>query len=109
MRRMGHVVGLNPAHAAEYRRLHAAVLPEVLTMIGACNIRNYTIFLREPENMLFAYWEYYGTDFAADAARMASDPATRRWWELCGPCQAPLETRGPDDWWAGMDEVFHLY
>lgn len=66
---------------AEYKRLHADVWPSVLAQIASSNIRNYSIFLKEPENLLFAYWECHGTNFAADAARMAGDPETRRWWD----------------------------
>ncbi len=108
MQRMGMVIGLNAEKIEEYRQLHADVWPGVLARISACNIRNYTIFLREPENLLFAYWEYHGTDFEADAALMAADPETQRWWAVCMPCQKPLETRKDGEWWAMMEDVFHL-
>ena len=107
MQRMGQVIGLNAYKIAEYKRLHAAVWPDVLKMITACNIRNYSIFLKEPENLLFAYFEYHGTDFAADMAKMAADATTQEWWAVCMPCQKPLETRAEGEWWAGMEEVFH--
>jgi L-rhamnose mutarotase len=107
MQRMGMMIGVNAEKVAEYKRLHAAVWPEVLAMISACNIRNYSIFLREPENILFGYWEYHGTDFAADMAKMAADPKTQEWWDVCIPCQVPLETRKEGEWWAMMEEVFH--
>jgi L-rhamnose mutarotase len=105
---MGMVIGLNADKVAEYRELHANVWPGVLKMITACNIRNYSIFLKEPENLLFGYWEYHGEDFEADAARMAADPETQRWWDVCMPCQAPLDTRKDGEWWAMMEDVFHL-
>lgn len=108
MQRMGMVIGLNAEKLEEYKRLHADVWPVVLSMITACNIRNYSIFLREPENLLFGYWEYHGTDFEADAAKMAADPETQKWWDVCMPCQVPLESRREGEWWAMMDEVFHL-
>lgn len=108
MKRMGMVIGLNAEKVEEYRQLHANVWPGVLSKISACNIRNYTIFLREPENLLFGYWEYHGSDFEADAALMAADPETQRWWEVCMPCQKPLETRKEGEWWAMMEDVFHL-
>lgn len=108
MERMGMVIGLDPEAAVEYKRVHADVWPGVLRMISDCNIRNYSIFLKEPENLLFGYWEYHGEDFAADAAKMAADPETQRWWDICMPMQRPLETRKKDEWWAMMDEVFHL-
>jgi L-rhamnose mutarotase len=107
MQRMGMVISLKPDTVAEYKRLHAAVWPDVLKMISECQIRNYSIFLKEPENLLFGYWEYHGTDFAADAAKMAADPTTQDWWAVCMPLQEPLETRKEGEWWAMMEEVFH--
>ena len=107
MQRMGMVIGLKPDKVAEYKQLHAAVWPDILSMISACNIRNYSIFLKEPENLLFGYWEYHGADFGVDAAKMAADPRTQEWWSVCMPCQAPLETRKEGEWWAMMEEVFH--
>lgn len=107
MQRMGSVVGIRPEAIAEYKRLHADVWPQVLATISACGIRNYSIFLKEPENLMFSYFEYHGTDFAADSARMAADPTTQEWWAICMPMQAPLDTRKEGEWWAGMEEVFH--
>ena len=108
MQRMAFVIGLHPEKIEEYKRLHAAVWPDVLKMIKACNISNYSIYLREPENLLFGYYEYVGNDHAADMARMAEDPRTQEWWAVCMPCQDPLSTRKQGEWWAGMEEVFHL-
>lgn len=108
MQRMGSVLGIKPEALAEYKRIHADVWPEVLATIVACNIRNYTIFLKEPENLLFAYFEYHGTDWAADTARMAADPKTQEWWAICEPMQAPLATRKDGEWWAQMENVFHV-
>jgi L-rhamnose mutarotase len=105
---MGSVLGIKPEAIVEYKRIHADVWPEVLATIAACGIRNYTIFLKEPESLLFAYFEYHGTDFAADAAKMAADPKTQEWWSICMPMQAPLETRKAGEWWAEMEEVFHV-
>jgi Uncharacterized conserved protein, COG3254 len=93
MQRIGMVIGIRPEKIEEYKRLHAAVWPEVLSMIEACNIRNYSIFLKEPENLLFSFYEYHGTDYEADMAKMAADPKTQEWWSVCIPCQQPLDTR----------------
>ncbi|MEP1538777.1 MAG: L-rhamnose mutarotase [Paracoccaceae bacterium] len=107
MKRMAMVIGIKPEHIPEYKRLHANCWPEILTQISACNIRNYSIYLREPENLMFGYWEYHGDDFEADAAKMATDPKTQEWWAICNPMQQPLESRGDGEWWAKMEEVFH--
>lgn len=108
MRRMGMLIGVKPDRIAEYKAYHAAVWPEVLAMITACGIRNYTIFLREPENLLFGTWEYHGEDFAADMEKMREHEPTQRWWAMNGPCQEPLASRGSGEHWAMMEPVFHL-
>jgi L-rhamnose mutarotase len=111
MKRYGSVIGLRPEKLEEYKRLHAAVWPGVLKMIKECHIRNYSIYLRQLDNgkhYLFSYLEYVGQDFQADMAKMAADPTTRKWWDVCEPCQAPLANRAEGEWWANMEEVFHL-
>lgn len=105
MERHGSVIRLRPEKEEEYRHLHAAAWPAVLATITDCNIRNYSIFLKD--GFLFSYFEYIGRDFAADMRRMALDPATQRWWKLTDPCQEPLEKGKPGEWWAEMEEVFH--
>jgi len=108
MERMGMVIGIAAARIDDYKALHAAVWPQVLARLREANVSNYTIFLREPEHLLFAYWEYHGDDFAADMARVALDPETRRWWSFCEPCQHPLASRRPGEHWAMMENVFHM-
>lgn len=110
MKRYGSVIGVREEKIAEYKKLHAAVWPEVLAMIEACGMRNYTIYLRkmpDGKHYLFSTFEYVGDDFAADSAKMAADPKTQEWWEHCMPCQDPLPDRGEGEWWAAMEEVFH--
>jgi L-rhamnose mutarotase len=95
MKRYGMVIGVRAEKLDEYKALHAAVWPAVLEMIRQWHY-------------LFSYFEYSGSDFAADMARMAADPTTQRWWALCQPCQGPLADRSPGEWWANMEEVFHM-
>jgi len=110
MERYGSVIGVRPEKIEEYRKLHAAVWPDVLRMITACNIRNYSIYLRrlpDGKHYLFSHFEYVGSDYEADMARMAADPTTQRWWDVCMPCQEALPDRAEGEWWAAMEEVFH--
>ena len=106
MTRYGMVIGLKPEAEEKYREHHAAVWPGVLSMIRACNIRNYSIYLHD--HTLFGYFEYYGTDFDVDMARMAADKTTQEWWALMEPMQNPLPDRKKGEWWTAMDEVFHM-
>jgi L-rhamnose mutarotase len=103
--RYGSVIKVRPERLAEYKKIHAAVWPAVLKMIKDCNIRNYSIYFKD--GYLFSYFEYTGTDFKADMAKMAADPTTKKWWKVTEPMQQPLPTRKKGEWWAGMEEVFH--
>ena len=106
MHRFGSVIRLKPEKMDEYKELHADVWPDVLTMIHDCNIRNYSIFFKD--DFLFSYFEYQGNDFESDMKKMAADPSTQDWWNLTNPCQEPLVTRQEGEWWASMEEFFHV-
>jgi len=106
MKRYGSVIGVRREAIEEYKKYHSAVWPEILEMIRKCNIRNYSIFLKD--ELLFGYFEYHGTDFDSDMAKMAADPKTREWSKIMGPMQRPFECRAEGEWWASMEEVFHL-
>ena len=110
MKRYGSVIGVREEKLEEYRKLHADVWPDVLKMIKDCHLRNYSIYLRklpDGKHYLFSYFEYTGDDYEADMAKMAADGTTQKWWQLCEPCQQPLEDRPEGQWWAAMEEVFH--
>jgi L-rhamnose mutarotase len=107
VKRMSHMVKLKPAEKVEYIRIHAAVWPEILKAIHVANIRNYSIFLKEPENYLIAYWEYVGTDFAADMEKIKHAPRMREWWDITDPMQERLPSAKQGEWWASAEEVFH--
>ena len=107
MRRYSQLIKLRPENKEEYIRYHADVWPGVLDRIAKCNIRNYSIFLHD--DLLIAYFEYHGTDFAADMALMAADAETQRWWKIMDPMQEPLpEAKAQGTHWLEIPEVFHV-
>jgi L-rhamnose mutarotase len=105
-RRFGSIIGVKAEKLKEYKRLHAAVWPEIQQIIKESNIENYSIYYKD--GFLFSYMEYVGDDFEADMRKMADHPKNQEWWDVCKPCQEPLNTRNEGEWWADMEEVFHL-
>ena len=105
MKRYASVIDLKPDTLLAYKQLHAHTWQGVLATIRACNIRNYSIFLRG--NTLYAYFEYVGSDYEADMARMSQDPVTQAWWSLCKPMQVPTQDAKPGEHWHDIEEVFH--
>jgi L-rhamnose mutarotase len=106
MKRFGQTINLKPEGADEYVRLHSQTWPGVLAKIRECNIANYSIFRKD--NSLFAYFEYIGENYEADMSLMAKDAETQHWWNTVKPLMEPLETRKIDEFWADMEEIFHL-
>lgn len=106
MVRHGQIIGVKKERLEEYKKYHAEVWPEIALKIKECNIQNYSIYYKD--GLLFAYFEYVGNNFNADMEKMAADPKTREWWDIMKPMQDPLSTRSEGEWWAEMEEVFHL-
>ncbi len=110
-RRFAWVTGLKPEKAAYYRQLHANPWPSVNKKLKECNIRNYSIHLKEIDGklLLFSYLEYTGTDWEGDMKNMAADPETQRWWKETDPCQQPLpDAAAQGKIWSDLEEVYHL-
>jgi len=103
--RNGSIIRLKPEYEERYIILHKHTFPGVLNRIRKCNIRNYSIFLKD--GLLFSHFEYVGSDFDADMAANADD-TTKDWWRLTDPMQEPLENRKEGEWWASMDLLFQM-
>ena len=107
MERMCRIIKIKSEIISEYKRIHAAVWPEILKAIADSNVKNYSIFLREPENLLISYWEYHGTNYAKDMEDIKVASRMQEWWDLTDPMQTPFETCAAGEWWASTQEVFH--
>ena len=106
MKRFGMTLRLKPGKADIYKAYHAAVWPEVLDKIKECNIRNYSIFFKA--DILFSYFQITG---------MTCKPIGRKWPLIArrrnggrswNPYRILSPTRKEGEWWAGMEEVFHV-
>lgn len=108
MKRFGQLIGLRPEALEAYKRHHAAVWPEILAAIHAAGIRNYSIF--HFHGQLFACYEYVGpeAEYEARMRELARAPRMREWWDIMDAAQRPVEGRAPGEWWASMEEVFHV-
>lgn len=106
MIRIGSVIGMPAANAAEYELLHSAVWPGVLEQLARSNVRNFSIYRHD--EVLFSYMEYVGDDLETDMAAIAANPATQEWWSICGPLQRPVADREPGEWWKKVPEIFHF-
>ncbi len=105
-KKMGMCINLHKNKVEEYKKLHKECPENIRSLLKEVNIHNFSIFLKEPENILFSYWEYTGCDFEKDMNVMSTNAKNKEWWKLCSPCQIPFETRKKGEWWAKMEHIF---
>lgn len=105
MIRFGQLGKLKPEKIDEYRRLHAAPWPQVLKTITDCNLRNYSIYLQG--DLVFAYFEYIGSDYDADMQKMAADPVTQEWWKHTKPCFEKFAIDPESEFYHDMLPIFY--
>ena len=94
---------LNPGQAQEYKRRHDAIWPELAGILKQAGVRDYSIFLDEDTNTLFAVlWRR--ADHRMDA--LPEDPVVKRWWAY----MADIMATNPDNSPVGSDlpMMFHL-
>lgn len=103
MKRIAIKMKLRPGCAAEYKRRHNEIWPELAAVLRAAGISEYSIFLDEETLTLFAVRsEVEG----AKVDLLRDDPTVRRWWDS----MAPLMEVHPDNEPVSRElrEVFYL-
>ena len=105
-KRVGMVVGLNPAQITEYKRLHADAHPGVRDLLNKYHMHNFSIFLQQIDDKWyeFDYYEYTGDDFDADMEKLDAEPRNKEWLKQCDPMQIPLAGQKS---WAKMERVYY--
>jgi L-rhamnose mutarotase len=102
--RYGKVIKVKPEKLEYYKMLHAKPWPEVLEALHECNLRDFSIYYKD--GFLFSYYEYIGDDYDKDMKILSEK--TKKWLEETDPCQEPVESAKPGEWWSLMEEVFHM-
>jgi L-rhamnose mutarotase len=103
MNRVAFKMKLKPGAAEEYKRRHDEIWPELAEVLSAAGIFDYSIFLDEETNTLFAVQRRVENNTAADLPR---NPTLRKWWDYMAPLMETLPDNAPVS--VGLAEVFHL-
>jgi len=78
MKRFGFKMKLLPGFKDEYLRRHNEIWPELVKLLKDNGICNYSIFLDEETNTLFAYQEQKGESSSQD---LGNTEIVRKWWK----------------------------
>jgi L-rhamnose mutarotase len=103
MKRFAFKMKLIPGMKEEYKRRHSEIWPELSSLLYEAGIRNYSIFLDEETNTLFAYQEQVGEN---SSQGLGDREVVKKWWKY----MADIMETNPDNSPVSkqLDEVFHL-
>ena len=94
---------LNPGQKAEYKRRHQELWPELKVLLKSAGINEYSIFLDEETNILFAFQTINGEGSSQD---LGQNEIVQRWWEYMADI---METNADNSPVAKpMEEVFYM-
>lgn len=103
MKRKAFLMTLKPGCAAEYARRHDALWPEMAELLRNAGIRDYSIFLDERTNTLFAVQKNEGDAGSQD---LSASPVVQRWWAYMADIMETNPDNSPVMW--ELREVFRF-
>ncbi len=90
IKRFGFKMKLYPGFREEYRKRHDKIWPELERLLKNEGIGNYSIFLDEETNTLFAYQEQSGESSSQD---LGKTEIVQKWWKY----MADIMETNPDN------------
>jgi L-rhamnose mutarotase len=103
MNRVAFKMKLNPGCRDEYKRRHDELWPELHAMIKAQGISDYSIFLDEETNILFAVQKVEGDLGSQDLGGLE---IVKKWWAYMADIMETNPDNSPVT--IPLDEVFYL-
>ena len=103
MKRFAFKMKLKPGFKEEYKKRHAEIWPELEKLIRESGVSDYSIYLDEETNILFACQKQSGEASSQD---LGSNPVVQRWWA----CMADIMETNPDNSpvTIPLEEVFYM-
>jgi len=103
MKRFAFKMKLKPGFVSEYRKRHDAIWPELEELIRSSGIFDYSIFLDEETNTLFAVQKQKGFGSSQD---LGSNPIVQKWWAY----MADIMETNPDNSPVSipLEELFYM-
>ncbi len=87
----------------EYKKRHSELWPEVRAILKESGVYDYSIYLDEETNTLFAFQKVSGDKGSQD---LGTEAAIRRWWHFMAPLMEVNEDESPVS--IELEEMFHL-
>ncbi|SER60560.1 L-rhamnose mutarotase [Pedobacter rhizosphaerae] len=93
---------LKPGFAAEYKKRHDEIWPQLATLLKENGISDYSIFLDEETNILFAVQQQNGNS----SQDLGSTAIVQKWWAYMADIMETNPDQSPQSFPLAL--VFHL-
>ena len=103
MNRLAFKMKLNAGQKTAYIKRHNEIWTELVTLLKDAGVSEYSIFLDEETNTLFAFQKVSGEGSSQD---LAQNPIVKKWWDFMAdvmevnPDNSPISTP--------LNEVFYM-
>ena len=93
---------LKPGFRDEYKRRHDEIWPELKALLSASGVSDYTIFLDEETDVLFAVQQNNGQD----SQDLGNNEIVQKWWAYMADIMETNPDNSPKS--ITLKKVFHL-
>ena len=103
MKRLAFKMQLNEGQKAEYIKRHNEIWPELKTLLKDAGISEYSIFLDEETNTLFAFQKVSGDGGSQD---LGQTEIVKKWWKFMADIMKTNPDNSPVT--KELEEVFYM-
>lgn len=103
MQQIAFKMKLRPGYKEEYKGRHDAIWPELKTLLKEAGISDYSIYLDNETNTLFAVQSNSGKHSSQD---LAGNEIIKRWWKFMADIMETNEDLSPVT--HPLEKVFHM-
>ena len=103
MQRIAFKMHLNPGQKEEYKKRHNEIWPELKKLLKEAGISEYSIFLDEETNTLFAFQKVSGEGGSQD---LGQTEIVKKWWKFMSDIMKTNVDNSPVS--VTLEEVFYL-
>ncbi|KPK82388.1 MAG: L-rhamnose mutarotase [Bacteroides sp. SM23_62_1] len=103
MKRFAFKMKLLPGYKDEYKKRHDEIWPELEKLLKDNGISDYSIFLDEETNILFACQKQFGEQTSQE---LGTDPIVKKWWAYMADIMETNPDNSPVTF--PLEEVFYM-
>lgn len=103
MKRLAFKMYLNEGQKAEYKKRHYEIWPELKKLLQEAGVTEYSIFLDEETNTLFAFQKVTGDGGSQD---LGQTEIVQKWWAFMADIMKTNPDNSPVS--VELEEVFYM-